>query len=96
MKNLRWKKACMGLVCIMLLSLLSGCMKSEEAKLVDDTILAIGEVSLDSEDAIIKAEILLNNLDEKTRKQIENETVLIDAIKINQEFKARFINSLRS
>jgi len=79
MKNLRWKKACMGLVCIMLLSLLSGCMKSEEAKLVDDTILAIGEVSLDSEDAIIKAEILLNNLDEKTRKQIENETVLIDA-----------------
>lgn len=50
--------------------------KSKEAQAVDELILLIGEVSLDSEDRITNAEMAYEELSEKDRNKIENYSVL--------------------
>lgn len=66
------------LLILMLGIMLTGC-KSKKAKAIDEAIEAIGEVTLDSESAIIAAEGKLNGADADTRAQVENEEVLTEA-----------------
>lgn len=67
------------LIAVMMVLSLSGCGQSEAAKAVDDQIAAIGEVSLDSEDAIAAAESALAALSEEDQKQVKNEEKLTEA-----------------
>lgn len=53
--------------------------KSEAAQTVDDLILAIGTVTLDSEDAIKKAELAYELLSVKDSSKVENLSTLLDA-----------------
>ena len=59
-------------VALSMVALLSGCGKSEEAKSVDDQILAIGEVSLESEALISAAENSYSILSSEDKDVIEN------------------------
>ena len=63
-------------LCSILLLSLCACGKSKEAQAVDDLILAIGEVSLESENAIENAESAYLALDEKDKKTVENIEIL--------------------
>lgn len=58
---------------------LSACGKSEAAQGVDDQIAAIGEVTLDSGDAIAQAESALAGLTEEERRQVDGAGALADA-----------------
>ena len=49
----------------------SGCFKSEEAQAVDDMILSIGEITLESRDAIRRAEKAVRELSEEDKKQLD-------------------------
>lgn len=55
---------------------LTACGKSKEAQAVDDQIIAIGTVSLDSEAAIKAAEAALKALEPKAAEQVENVAML--------------------
>lgn len=59
------------LAAAMMLSL-AACGKSEAAKAVDDQIAAIGEVTLESEDAISEAEAAVDALADEDREQLDN------------------------
>lgn len=65
------------LVFIFLLSL-AGC-KSEDAKKVDNLILSIGEVTLESESIISRAEQAVEALPDKDYEDLENIQILEDA-----------------
>lgn len=68
-------------VCLLTLvfaTMLTGC-KSMEARTIEKAINAIGEVTLDSEEAITAAEQMLNNMDASIRAEVENVDVLVDA-----------------
>ncbi len=69
------------LCCVTLVAclLLVACGKSQAAQQVDGLISSIGEVSLESKDAIEEAEGALLALEEKEREQVENEELLIEA-----------------
>ena len=67
--------AAMFLCAIMLLSLCA-CGKSKEAQAVDDLILSIGEVSLDSAEKIETAESAYATLSDKDKEKIESYSVL--------------------
>lgn len=64
---------------LLLLFLLTACAQSEAAKAVDQQITDIGEVSLDSKDAISTAESAVAALPEEDRKQLKNEEKLKEA-----------------
>lgn len=66
------------LVLIMCLSLCA-CGKSEEVNAVEEIITAIGEVSVDSKDAILKAEEAYNALSDADQGKVENYTILEEA-----------------
>ena len=66
------------LLALVLVFSLAGC-KSEEAKNVDSLIDAIGEVTLDSNDAITAAEKALDALEEKDAKQVDGTEKLAEA-----------------
>lgn len=51
---------------------LCGCGKSEDAQAVDDLILSIGNVSIDSNEAIATAEEAYNALTAEQKKEVEN------------------------
>ena len=74
------KKNCcfIGIIIIICLSL-SACGKSEAVKQTEELINAIGEVSLESEDAIKKAETAYDALSEKDKEKVENSSTLADA-----------------
>lgn len=72
------KKHLMLVLALTMCLTLTSC-KSEAAKSVDNLISAIGEVTLDSESKIIEAENAVAALEEKDRKQIDKEKVLLDA-----------------
>ena len=57
----------------------SACGKSDAAKAVDATIEALGEITLDSEADIIKAEEAVNALAEEDRKQLDRTDDLAEA-----------------
>ena len=69
-----------GLALILALSLM-GCGKSKPATEVDQLISNIGEVTLESEEAIIEAEEYYDTLTEGQRDEVENYKVLVDARK---------------
>ena len=58
---------------------LCACGKSKAVKDVEDAIDAIGEVSLDSEAAIAKAEYMYEFLTESEQAQVENKAILAEA-----------------
>lgn len=67
------------LVSIICLSLCS-CGKSDAVKAVEEAISQIGDVSIDSGDAIAYAEKLYDILTDKEKTQVENRLVLTDAV----------------
>ncbi|MBR5479929.1 MAG: hypothetical protein IKU84_07090 [Clostridia bacterium] len=73
------KKYLSILLLFTLLFCLTGCFKSEEAKNADALIDAIGEVTLDSEDAIDKAEKEVKKLTPEQKEELDNEEDLIAA-----------------
>ena len=72
------KKISILLLSVLLVLSLCSC-QSKEAQAVDDLILAIGEVSLESEEAIIEAETAYQSLTEKDQEKVENYVALNDA-----------------
>ena len=67
------------LLSIMTCILLCACGKSHSVKEVESVIKAIGEVTLDSGEAIEKAERMYEYLTEKEREQVENKGKLVEA-----------------
>lgn len=76
MKGQKMKKIIAILLAVILLLSLCACGKSKEAQAVDDLIMAIGEVSLDSAEEIESAENAYNALSEKDRENVENYAIL--------------------
>ena len=74
------KKVITLVLCAVMLLTLCACGKSKEAQNVDDLILAIGEVSIDSAEKIAVAEEAYNALSDKDKSTVENFSVLNDAI----------------
>lgn len=74
------KKIIALMLCAVVLLSLCACGKSKEAQNVDDLILAIGEVSIDSAEKIAVAEEAYNALSDKDKSKVENFSVLNDAI----------------
>lgn len=74
------KKVSVMMIVLLFVVTLCSC-KSKEAQAVDDLILAIGEVSLESEESIIEAETAYQALTEKDQEKVENYAVLNDARK---------------
>lgn len=68
----------LALAAVMAVSV-TACGQSEEAKAVDQQIEAIGEVSLDSEDAIAAAEKALDALKAEDKEQVKNAEKLEEA-----------------
>lgn len=66
------------LALVMCLSLCA-CGKSQAVKDVEEAINAIGEVSLDSEEAILKAERMYDYLTDSEKSNVENKGVLVEA-----------------
>lgn len=58
---------------------LCACGKSQAVKDVEDAIQAIGVVSSDSEEAILKAERMYEYLTESEKSQVENKGTLAEA-----------------
>ena len=71
-------------------------VKSAEAQKADELILAIGEVSLDNESAILAAKAYYDTLTDEQKAQVENIAVLetavadLDAHKKEGEYKAAY------
>lgn len=75
------KKIIALVLCAVMLLSLCACGKSKKVQNVDDLILAIGEVSLDSADKIETAESAYAELSEKDKEKVENYSILLDARK---------------
>ena len=67
---------------------LTGCLKSEAAKEVDEMISQLGEITLESEEAIQEAEEAAEKLEEKDYKQLDNLEVLEQAKSTYQQLAA--------
>lgn len=73
-------KRAVSVICVLVLCLsLCACGKSKEAIAVDEMILGIGEVSVDSKAAILDAEAAYEALSDKDKEAIENYEILADA-----------------
>ena len=77
MKNAMKQVLTLALCAVMVLTLCA--CKSKQAKAVDEQILAIGEVTVDSGNAITAAEEAYDALPEKDRADVENYAVLTAA-----------------
>lgn len=75
------------------LFILTSCFKSEEAQAVDDMISAIGTVSLNNEKAIIDVEEVVDALDKKTKRQLDN---LDDLKAARDEYNSLLIKSVEN
>lgn len=73
------KKAIILIVSIVLCVSLCACGKSEAVKSAEDAISAIGEVSVDSGDAIANAEKLYGILTDAEKEKVENRLSLVEA-----------------
>lgn len=65
------KRVILSVLILALALSMAACGQSEAAKAADEMIAAIGEVTLDSEQAIEKAEKAVSELEEKDRKQVK-------------------------
>lgn len=72
-------KKIIALVLVLVMCLSLTACKSKEAKKVESLIEAIGEVTLDSETAVISAENAYNALTDEDKAEIENYEILITA-----------------
>lgn len=77
MKNAMKQVLILALCAVMVLTLCA--CKSKQAKAVDEQILAIGEVTAESGDAITAAEEAYDALSDKDRTDVENYAVLTAA-----------------
>lgn len=73
------KKIAVLLLSALLVLSLCSC-KSKEAQAVDDLILAIGEVSLESEEAIEKARVAYEELTKEDKSNVDNLPILEEAL----------------
>ena len=73
------KKIAAALLALLLCLTLCACGKSEAVIAVESMISQLGEITLDSEEAIIASEIAYGNLSEKEKEKVENYPVLLDA-----------------
>ena len=86
--------------CLCLSLCACGAKKSTEAQKADDLILAIGEVSLENESAIVAAKTYYDTLTDEQKKQVENIAVLeaaiadLDALKKEVEYKEIYAKAL--
>ena len=79
------------LICLMSVSLLAGCGKRTDAvKAVESQIKAIGEVSLDSADAIDAAQKAYNALSEDEKKAVHNHKKLAEAAEELKALQTKF------
>ncbi len=76
------------LIFTLILTLFSGCKKSEAAKQCEDLIKQIGEVTIDSLEAIEKAEKAYGMLSGEDKGDVKNFDDLTDARKTYNEIKA--------
>lgn len=74
------KKTIAILLAISLCFSLCACGKSAEAKKADELILAIGEVTADSENTILAAQTYYDTLSDKQKEKVENYELLIMAM----------------
>ena len=81
------RKLAVLLLSVLLMLSLCSC-KSKEAQAVDDLILAIGEVSLESRETIEQAQNALDELDSKKKEQVENTVLLEEAQAKLEELEA--------
>lgn len=73
-------KRVISLVLVLIMCLtLCACGKSQSVKDVEEAIKAIGEVSLESNDAILKAERLYDNLTDSEKSKVDNKAMLVEA-----------------
>lgn len=70
------KKVVALILCTVMLMSFCACGKSKEAQNVDDLILAIGEVSIDSASKIKTAEDAYEALSDKDKEKVENYSIL--------------------
>lgn len=76
---MKMKKVITLVLCAVMLLTLCACGKSKEAQNVDNLILAIGEVSIDSAEKIAVAEEAYDALSDKDKSKVENYSILNDA-----------------
>ncbi|MBR3195645.1 MAG: hypothetical protein IKF50_03005 [Clostridia bacterium] len=69
----------LSVLLVVLLLMMTACGKSSEAKKADELILAIGEVDLESKDAVQAARIYYDMLTDKQKNQVENYSILEQA-----------------
>ena len=69
---MNYQKTAVVLISFIICCMLGGCGKSEAVKSVEALIDGIGEVTLDSENAIKEAEEAYNSLTDKEKEQVEN------------------------
>ena len=74
-------------LCIGLCACGADAKKSAEAQKADELILAIGEVSLEKESAVLAAKAYYDTLTEEQKSQVENVAVLESAVKDLDAFK---------
>lgn len=85
------KKIVAGLLLVCMLISLCACGKSKEAKTADDLILAIGEVDLDSEANVLAAVAYYNSLTQEQKAEVENYTILENAVQKLEVLQAEAI-----
>ena len=74
--------------------------KSAEAQKADELILAIGEVSLNNESAVLAAKAYYDTLTDSQKAQVENTAVLetavsdLDALKKEEEYKVTYSKAI--
>lgn len=73
------RKTIFVIVTAFVLLILIACGKSEIVKATETAIADIGDVTLESEDSIKKAESIFNGLTDHEKEQVDNRLVLIDA-----------------
>lgn len=75
------KKILSLLLAVILVFSMTGCGKSEDARIVEDLISAIGTVELENEKPITDAENAYKSLTDEQKEEVENYQVLTDARK---------------
>lgn len=88
------KKILIGILGLFLVLGLVGCAKSDEAKNVEELISNIGEVSIESGNAILSAKNGYDALNAKQQEEVENLKTLTDAEKIFVELAKKESNTM--
>ena len=90
------KKALLILLAFVMLFALTACGQSEAAKAADEAIMAIGDVTLESKDAIDQAQQLVDGLDQESLSQVKMLDTLEKAKEAFLQLKKQSIISVLS